>query len=74
MLKSMKIINKHFMLRQGGETIVAEMNLGNLDSMIAVLSGTEQERQWMEQCVISQGPRPELWLPTFWNKELRGRR
>lgn len=44
-LDAMSVEYRHFMLKRRNETIIAELNLGGMDELLAVLSGIPQEEE-----------------------------
>jgi len=49
-LDAMNVHYRHFMLKRGDETIIAELNLGGLDDILAILGGEDDD----EEQAISQ--------------------
>jgi len=64
-LTVMKAENRHFLLKRGGDTVVAELNLAGMKDIIAVLSATPQHLQAMEKAIEAQGILPSHWMPRF---------
>ena len=67
-LKSLKSLNRHFMMKQGEDTIVAELNLGGFKGMLTVLSGSDDSSALMEEAKATVGDAPDKWLPVFYEK------
>lgn len=68
LLNSMKLINRHFLLKQANEAIVGELNLIGMKGLIAVLSGNDESVAVMEEAIEQAGPNPDDWLPVFYNR------
>lgn len=66
LVKTMKSINRNFLLIQGNDAIVAELNLGGLDFMLAILSGDAEAEKLIEQIIAEVGSKnPTEWLHIF---------
>jgi type IV secretion system protein VirB4 len=58
-----------FLLKQGANSTVCELNLRGFDEELAVLSGTAASVELCQRAVAQAGTDPENWLPVF--QELR---
>ena len=54
-----------FLLKQGANSTVCELNLQGFDDELAVLSGTSTSVEWCHRAIAKVGDNPELWLPEF---------
>jgi len=61
--------SRKFLIKQGHNSVVAELNLQGFEEELAVLSGNTASSLLVERLVQEQGPDPEKWLPRFF--ELR---
>jgi type IV secretion system protein VirB4 len=68
MAKSMTTLSRHFLLKQGKDTIMAELNLAGLENITAILSGQEQTAIQIEEIVKEAGEDPDKWLPIFYER------
>jgi type IV secretion system protein VirB4 len=55
------------MLRQGGNSIVATLNLSGMKEL-HILSGSDKTASIMDEVVAQHGDNPEDWLPVFYDK------
>lgn len=65
LLTSMKLINRHFLLKQGEDAIVGELNLIGFQGLLGVLSGGDATVEIMEAAIEETGYDAERWLPVF---------
>lgn len=56
---------RHFLLKKGGEAIVAELSLDGLEHIMAVLSSTPETLSIMRQAIAERGTAPKDWAPLF---------
>lgn len=56
---------RHFLLKKGGEAIVACLNLDGMDNIMNVLSATSHGLQTMRQAIAEKGKEPTAWVPLF---------
>lgn len=57
--------SRQFLIKQGQNSVVAELNLRGFDDELAVLSGNTATSQLAERLVAELGDDPALWLPEF---------
>lgn len=57
--------SRQFLIRQGQNSIVAELNLRGFDDELAVLSGNTATSLLAERLVAEHGENPAVWLPKF---------
>jgi type IV secretion system protein VirB4 len=54
-----------FLVKQGGNSVVAEFKLKGFDDELAVLSGNTATSNLAERLVATMGADPSVWLPEF---------
>ena len=57
--------SRFFLIRHGSETVIARLNLNNMDSFMSVLSGRAETVALCEQMREIHGEDPDAWLPPF---------
>lgn len=57
--------SRQFLIRQGQNSVVAELNLRGFDDELAVLSGNTATSLLVERLVSELGDDPDKWLPEF---------
>jgi len=57
--------SRKFLIKQGNQSIVAELNLRGFHRELAVLSGNSATSLLCEKLVTEHGESPENWLPVF---------
>ena len=57
--------SRRFLIRQGRESVVAELDLKGFDQELKVISGRAQTVAELEQLLLATGPEPTAWLPRF---------
>ncbi|WP_455482664.1 VirB4 family type IV secretion/conjugal transfer ATPase [Bartonella sp. B35(2025)] len=57
--------SRRFLVKQGQNSVVAELNLRGMNDEIAVLSGTTKNIELMNQIMSEYGTDPDKWLPIF---------
>jgi type IV secretion system protein VirB4 len=57
--------SRQFLIKQGQNSVVAELNLRGFDDELAVLSGNTATSLLAERLVAELGDDPEKWLPEF---------
>lgn len=56
---------RRFLVKQGHDSIVVELDLGGLDDELAVLSGTAETVALLDAIRAEIGDDPAIWLPIF---------
>lgn len=56
---------RFFLVKQGAQAAVCELNLGGLDDELAVLSGTTGTVELLTKIMAEVGHDPAAWLPVF---------
>lgn len=64
-VKSLGEKSRCFLIKQGGNSVVAELNLRGFDDELAVLSGNTSTSKLAERLVKELGSDPAVWLPQF---------
>lgn len=64
--------SRQFLIRQGHNSVVAELNLRGFDDELAVLSGNTATSLLAERLVAEYGDKPSQWLPIFHQLRLGG--
>jgi type IV secretion system protein VirB4 len=57
--------SRRFLVRQGTQGVVCELNLKGFDYELAVISGRAENVQRMERLIEEHGAAPDRWLPQF---------
>jgi type IV secretion system protein VirB4 len=57
--------SRQFLIKQGQNSVVAELNLRGFDDELAVLSGNTATSLLAEKLVAELGDDPNIWLPEF---------
>jgi type IV secretion system protein VirB4 len=57
--------SRRFLVRQGTQGVVCELNLRGFEYELAVISGRTENVQRVERLVAELGEAPEAWLPAF---------
>ena len=57
--------SRRFLIKQGENSVVAELNLRGFDDELAVLSGNTATSNLAEKLVAEMGDDPAVWLPEF---------
>lgn len=64
-VKSLGEKSRRFLIKQGQNSVVAELNLRGFDDELAVLSGNTATSMLAEKLVAELGDDPAVWLPEF---------
>ncbi|MGN8021291.1 VirB4 family type IV secretion/conjugal transfer ATPase [Phyllobacterium sp. 22229] len=64
--------SRRFIVKQGHNSIVAELNLGGFDDELAVLSGRTGNVELADTIRAQAGDDPEVWLPLFHQQRSAG--
>ena len=57
--------SRQFLIKQGHNSVIAELNLQGFDDELAVLSGNTASSLLVERLIESLGSDPAVWLPEF---------
>ena len=61
--------SRRFLIKQGRESVVVELDLKGFDAELKVISGRSSAVAAMETLVGELGPKPSDWLPRFLNED-----
>ncbi|ACL64482.1 type IV secretion/conjugal transfer ATPase, VirB4 family [Anaeromyxobacter dehalogenans 2CP-1] len=68
LVRSLPEQSRRFLVKQGGGSAVAELDLSAMPEALAVLSGTPDRARLVEALAAECGEAPEQWLPRFWER------
>ena len=54
-----------FLVKQGHDSVVVELDLSGLDDALAVLSGRAETTAIVDEIIAEVGTDPAVWLPLF---------
>jgi type IV secretion system protein VirB4 len=57
--------SRQFLVKQGHNSVVVELNLDGLDDELAVLSGRTETVELLDRVRAEHGDDPAVWLPIF---------
>lgn len=60
--------SRRFLVKQGDNSAVAELNLAGFDDELLVISGTPDNADIAELCIDEFGDDPVVWLPEYLNR------
>ncbi|EGN7792178.1 TPA: VirB4 family type IV secretion/conjugal transfer ATPase [Escherichia coli] len=64
--------SRRFLIKQGHNSVVAELDLKGFSDELAVISGTTDNVELMERVIAEYGNDPKEWLPVFHQKRKYG--
>lgn len=64
-IKDLAPKSRRFLIKQGGNSVVAELNLRGYADELAVLSGNTATSALVERLVAELGDSPDIWLPEY---------
>ncbi len=67
-IQTMSNEKRQFLLKHYIDSVVAELDLGGMEKMLAVLSGTSRNVALLEGILAESGPDPAKWLESFMKK------
>ena len=65
--------SRRFLVRQGHQSVVCELDLKGFDAELAVISGRRSAVEVVEQLIARHGADPQRWLPHFYPRVLSAR-
>jgi type IV secretion system protein VirB4 len=68
LVKELGETSRQFLIKQGGNCAIGELNLDGHDDLLSVLSGTPETAQISEDLVNEFGENPEVWLPHYYER------
>jgi type IV secretion system protein VirB4 len=57
--------SRRFLIKQGRQSVVAELDLKGFESELKVISGRSQTVAELDRLIVETGPEPAAWLPRF---------
>jgi len=60
-----EMTGRKFLIKQSGNSIVAELNLQGFDNELAIMSGTTDNVVLLEHIIAEVGEDPDIWEPIF---------
>ena len=57
--------SRRFMIKQGGNSVIAELNLRGFDDELLVMSGTPDRAELLETIMAEVGDEPDVWMPIY---------
>jgi type IV secretion system protein VirB4 len=68
LIKNLGEDSRRFLIKQGGNSAIAQLNLHGFDDELLVLSGTPDNAELVEEIIAEVGEEPEVWLPLFYDR------
>jgi len=62
--------SRRFLIKQGHNSVVAELNLKGFEQELAVLSGTTANVELVNRIITEVGADPRQWLPKFYERRV----
>jgi type IV secretion system protein VirB4 len=62
--------SRRFLVKQGHQSVVCELDLKGFDAELAVISGRRSAVDVLHQLMALRGPHPKAWLPEFYAQVL----
>lgn len=62
--------SRKFLVKQGHNSVVCELNLKGFGDELAVLSGTTANAELLDKIIDEVGDDPDVWLPIFQNRRV----
>ena len=59
--------SRRFLVKQGHQSVVCELDLKGFDRELAVISGRRSTVDLAHQLIETHGPDPAIWLPQFYS-------
>lgn len=60
--------SRFFLVKQGGDSVVARIDLSGMEEFIEVLSARSDTIRILDKIREEFGDNPEIWLPVFWKR------
>lgn len=64
-VKTLPVNSRMFLIKQGNNSVIAELNLKGFDDELAILSGTTANNELLDVIIAEVGEDPEVWEPIF---------
>ena len=68
LVRTLPETSRRFLVKQGGGSALAELDLSAMPDVLAVLSGTPDRARLVAELAAELGDAPERWLPRFWER------
>jgi type IV secretion system protein VirB4 len=65
-IKDMSTMYRHFMIKQGPDNIVVELNLDGMDYAVKALNGKQDAIDAMDKAILKIGDNPNRWVIPFY--------
>ena len=65
LVKNLGEASRRFVVKQGSNVTVAELDLSNCPDALLVFSGSSDMAEIAEQVIQEKGDDPEYWLPAY---------
>ena len=62
----LKLIYRHFLIKQNNELVIVELNLDGMDYAIKALSGKQDAINAMDKAIAKYGENPNRWIVPFY--------
>lgn len=73
LIRDLNETSRRFLIKQGENSALAELNLTGFDDELLVLSGTPENADICEAVIAEVGDDPAIWLPVFLDRVKAGR-
>ena len=64
-VRSLGESSRRFLVKQGENSTVAELNLAGLDAELLIMSGTPDNAEIAEKIIAENGDDPSIWIPKY---------
>jgi type IV secretion system protein VirB4 len=54
-----------FLVKHGRHSVIARLDLGDMDDAVAILSGRQETVELLDQIISEVGEDPDVWMPLF---------
>lgn len=68
LIKNLGEFSRTFLVKQGANSALVELDLSGLDDELLILSATLENADMAEELISEIGGKPEVWLPEFWRR------
>jgi type IV secretion system protein VirB4 len=65
LLKTTDPGSRYFLLKQGGDVVIARIDLSGMDDVITILSGRAETVGILDKIRAEMGDDPSRWIPVF---------
>lgn len=67
-IKTTNPSSRYFLIKQSLNAVIARIDLGGLDNIISILSGTAATISLLDEIIREHGENPKKWLPIFYKR------